>query len=251
MLPIGLQVYSLRDALAKDFDGTMTQVAKMGYEGVELFGSLPANTKTLLSGLGLKVSSKHGLYDDFLKDLPSHLDQVSDLGASVLVCAWSMATPEHGWEHITENLEVFAQAAKKQNIAFAYHNHAHEITQKVGHLTVLDYMAANAPTMQFEQDIAWLHAGHVDPASYLETYASRTVLAHVKDIKAKSGDSQDPTGLSHWETVELGQGEVNLKVALEAVTKTKSQWLLVEQDNSDDPIRSAKNNLEWLKNYSR
>ena len=249
MLPIGLQVYSLRDALAQDFDGTMTQVAQMGYEGVELFGQLPLNTKGLLSGLGLKVSSKHGLYDDFLNDLPQHLDQVSSLGAGVLVCAWSMATPENSWEKITENLEKFAQAAKTQNLAFAYHNHAHELTQKVGDKTVLDYMATNAPTMQFEQDIAWLHAGQVNPATYLETYANRTVLAHVKDIKAKSGDAQDPTGLSHWETVELGKGDVNLGAALTAVGKTKSQWLIVEQDNSADPIRSAKNNLEWLRNY--
>jgi sugar phosphate isomerase/epimerase len=247
MLPIGLQVYSVRDALAKDFDGTLTQVAKMGYEGVELFGQLPPNAKTLVSDLSLRVSSKHGLYDDFLKDLQPHLDQVSDLGASVLVCAWSMATPEHSWEHITENLEKFAGVAKKQNIALAYHNHAHELTQNVGNKTVLDYMAANAPTMQFEQDIAWLHAGHVEPAKYLGTYGERTALAHVKDVKAKSGDKQDPTGLSHWETVELGKGDVNLTAALAAVAKTKSQWLIVEQDNSDDPMQSAKNNLEWLK----
>ncbi len=248
-LPIGLQVYSLRDALSKDFDGTLTQVAKMGYDGVELFGELPATIKSLVTGLGLRVSSKHGLYDDFLKDLQPHLDQVSDLGASVLVCAWSMATAEHGWEKITENLEKFAQAAKKQNIAFAYHNHAHELTKKVANKPVLDYMAASAPTVQFEQDIAWLHAGHVDPVKYLESHANRTVLAHVKDVKAKSGDPQDPTGLSYWETVELGKGEVNLAAALAAVGKTKSQWLIVEQDNSDDPVRSAKNNLEWLRKH--
>ena len=74
-------------------------------------------------------------------------------------------------------------------------------------------------------------------------------MAHVKDIKAKSGDAQDPTGLSHWETVELGKGDVNLGAALTAVAKTQAQWLIVEQDNSDDPLRSAKNNLEWLRNY--
>jgi sugar phosphate isomerase/epimerase len=239
-LPIGLQVYSLRDALAKDFDGTMTQVAKMGYDGVELFGDLPKNTKSLLSGLGLGVPSKHGLYDDFLNDLQPHLDQVQALNAPVLVCAWSMATPEHGWEKITENLEKFAQAAKQQGVAFAYHNHAHELTQNVGDKTVLDYMAEHAPSVQFEQDIAWLHAGGVNPSHYLETYANRTILVHVKDAKKNSSD---------WDTVELGQGEVNLAAALTSAGKTQTQWLLVEQDNSDDPIRSAKNNLEWLKSY--
>jgi sugar phosphate isomerase/epimerase len=237
-LPIGLQVYSLREALTKDFDGTMKAVADMGYEGVELFGALPANTKHLLQGLGLKVPSKHGVYDEFVKDIQFHLDQVSDLGGSVLVCAWSMASEGNSWEKITEHLEAFAQAAKKHNMAFAYHNHAHELLQKVGEQTVLDYMAANAPTVQFEQDIAWVHAGLVDPAKYLQTYADRTPLVHIKDVKPSSDG---------WDTVELGQGEVNLSAALKAVSKTKSQWLLIEQDNSDDPIRSARNNLEWLK----
>lgn len=236
---IGLQVYSLRDALARDFDGTMKAVADMGYEGVELFGALPYNTKSLLNGLGLKVPSKHGVYDEFVTDIQFHLDQVADLGASVLVCAWSMAGA-HSWEKITENLETFAQAAQKHNLAFAYHNHAHELLQKVGDQTVLDYMAVQAPTVQFEQDIAWVHAGLVDPVKYLETYADRTPLVHVKDVKP-SGDG--------WDTVELGQGEVNLPAALSAARKTKSQWLLIEQDNSDDPIRSARNNLEWLKHH--
>ncbi len=240
MLPIGLQVYSLRDALAKDFDGTMKAVADMGYEGVELFGSLPANTKSLLKDLGLRVPSKHGVYDEFVKDIQFHLDQVADLGGSVLVCAWSMPNAEYSWEKITENLETFAQAAKKDNLAFAYHNHAHELLQKVGDKTVLDYMASNAPTLQFEQDIAWVHAGLVDPVNYLEAYADRTALVHVKDVKAKADG---------WDTVELGKGEVNLSAALTAATTTKSQWLLIEQDHSDDPIRSAKNNLEWLRNF--
>jgi sugar phosphate isomerase/epimerase len=240
MLPIGLQVYSLRDALAKDFDGTMAQVAEMGYDGVELFGDLPSNIQALLTGLGLRVPSKHGLYDHFLQDLQPHLDQVQALNAPILVCAWSMATPEHGWEKITENLELFAQRAKKQNITFAYHNHAHELTQKVGNTPVLDYMAKHAPTVAFEQDIAWLHAGAVDPSQYLEAYADRTVLVHIKDAKPKGSD---------WDTVELGQGEVDLKTALDSVNKTQSQWLLIEQDHSDDPLRSARNNLEWLKRY--
>jgi sugar phosphate isomerase/epimerase len=239
-MQIGLQVYSLREALSKDFDGTMKAVAGMGYQGVELFGSLPANTKSLLKDLGLKVPSKHGVYDEFVKDVQAHLDQVSDLGGSVLVCAWSMPGADYGWEKITENLEAFAQAAKKQGLSFAYHNHAHELLQKVGDKTVFDYMATNAPTVQFEQDIAWVHAGLVDPVTYLETYADRTPLIHVKDVKAKADG---------WDTVELGKGDVNLSAALKAATKTRSQWLLIEQDHSDDPIRSAKNNLEWLKQH--
>jgi sugar phosphate isomerase/epimerase len=237
-LPIGLQVYSLRDELAKDFDATLMQVAKMGYEGVELFGEIPAHTKTLLDGLGLKVAGYHGVYDPLRQDLQKYIDLVVSLGAPTLVCAWSNATPEHGWEHITENLEVFAQAANKHGLKFAYHNHDHELLNKVGDHTVLDYMAANAPTLMFEMDVAWLYAGGVDAASYLTKYASRTALVHMKDVKKSD---------AKFETVELGQGEVPLDIILKAAKTTVSPWLLAEQDNSDDPLRSAKNNLEWLR----
>jgi sugar phosphate isomerase/epimerase len=238
MLPIGLQVYSVRDTLSKDFNGTLEHLAKFGYEGVELFGDLPANTAKFLGELGLRVPGKHGLYDDFAKDLQPHIDQTLELNAPVLVCAWSMPNDNYSWEKITENLEIFAQAVKKQGLTFAYHNHGHELLQKVGNQTVLDYMAENAPSLHFELDIAWLHSGGVNPSDYLEKYASRTALVHVKDVKKNSSD---------WDTVELGQGEVGLAKALTSAHKTATQWLLIEQDHSDDPMRSAKNNLEWLK----
>jgi sugar phosphate isomerase/epimerase len=238
MLPIGLQVYSVRDALAKDFDGTLTQVAKMGYEGVELFGGLPSHAKKLVNELGLKVPGRHGLYDDFVKEIDKHIAETLELGAPVLVCAWSKPNANYTWEDITENLEKFAQRAKSQGVTFAYHNHDHELSEKVGEHTVLDYMAANSSALTFELDIAWLHAGGVNPAEYLDKYASRTALVHVKDVKQKG---------SGWDTVELGQGDVDLSKALSSAEKTQSQWFLVEQDHSDDPMRSAKNNLEWLR----
>jgi sugar phosphate isomerase/epimerase len=64
------------------------------------------------------------------------------------------------------------------------------------------------------------------------------VLVHVKDVKKKADD---------WDTVELGKGDVDLTKALAAARTTKTAWLLVEQDHSDDPMRSATNNASWLK----
>ncbi len=239
-LPVGLQVYSVRDAMAKDFDGTLAQVAKMGYEGVEVGGILPSHAKKLLGDLGLRVPGKHALYDELLNDLQQHVDHTLELGIPTLLCAWSMATPEHPWERITENLENIAQTVKKQGLEFAYHHHDHELLQTIGTQTVLDYMAEQAPSLAFEMDIAWLHVGGVVPSDYLEKYASRTVLVHVKDVKKTA------TG---FDTVELGQGDVDFESALVAARKTATTWLLAEQDHSDDPIRSAKNNSAWLRSH--
>ncbi|MGL4610782.1 MAG: sugar phosphate isomerase/epimerase family protein [Trueperaceae bacterium] len=240
MLPIGLQVYSVRDALAKDFAGTLTTLAKRGYAGVELFGDLPNNTKKIVTDLGLEIPGKHAAHSDLRENAQKYIDECLELDISVLICAWSMTNETFTWESITEDLENIAQQAQKHNLTFAYHNHAHELLQKVGNQTVLDYMATNAPTLKFELDVAWLYAGGVDPSAYLETYAERTVLVHIKDVrKAAKG----------WDTVELGQGTVPLGNSLASAKKTKSPWLIIEQDNSDDPMRSAKNNLEWLRNY--
>jgi sugar phosphate isomerase/epimerase len=239
MLPIGLQVYTVRHAMAKDFDGTLTQIAKMGYEGVEVGGILPAHAKKLCADLGLKIAGKHALYEELRTELQKHIDHTLELEVPTLLCAWSMATPEHAWETITETLESVAREVKGQGLNFAYHHHDHELKQHVGNQTVLDYMAENAPSMDFEMDIAWLHLGGVSPSAYLEKYAGRTILVHVKDVK------QSAKG---YEFAELGQGDVDLTKALAAARKTATTWLLAEQDESDDPIRSATNNAAWLRN---
>jgi sugar phosphate isomerase/epimerase len=200
-LPVGLQVYTVRHEMAKDFDGTLTQVAKMGYEGVEVGGLLPDHTKELCADLGLKIAGKHALYEELRTELQKHIDHTLELGAPTLLCAWSMATPEQGWETITETLEKVAQEVKRQGLNFAYHHHDHELKQQVNSVTVLDYMAENAPSIAFEMDVAWLHLGGVSPSGYLEKYAGRTILVHVKDVK-KSANG--------YEFAELGQGEVDL-----------------------------------------
>lgn len=240
MLPVGLQVYTVRHEMAKDFDGTLTQIAKMGYQGVEVGGILPAHAKKLCADLGLKIAGKHALYEELRTELQKHIDHTLGLEVPTLLCAWSMATPEHSWETITETLESVAQEVKRQGLNFAYHHHDHELKQHVGNVTVLDYMAENAPSMAFEMDIAWLHLGGVSPSQYLEKYAERTILVHIKDVR-KSAKGYD--------FAELGQGDVDLTKAIAAARKTATTWLLAEQDESDDPIRSATNNAVWLRSH--
>ena len=92
--------------------------------------------------------------------------------------------------------------------------------------------------LESELDIAWVHAGGAKPSAYLEKYASRTILVHIKDVKKTA------TG---WETVELGKGEVKLADAIAAAKDSSAQWLLVEQDNSPTPLESHAKNVAWLK----
>ncbi|GEM85944.1 sugar phosphate isomerase/epimerase family protein [Meiothermus granaticius] len=236
--PIGLQVYSLREALAQDFYGTLEQVAQMGYTGVELFGNLPPipELKPRLEELGLEVAGRHASLDQLTAGVEPFLEEVRALGAKYLVCAWSKANPT--WAQNADSLAELAEHTQRAGLRLLYHNHDHEIREGFAGSTALDYLLSRSEALGAELDIAWLHAGGADPVTYLRRYAARAPLLHLKDVR-KGGQG--------WETVELGMGEVNLKAAL--AQTTGAEWLLIEQDHSPDPLGSARRNLEWLKRH--
>lgn len=235
-LPIGLQIYSLREALAQDFYGTLEQVAQMGYQGVELFGNLPsaAGLRKRLDEMGLKVAGRHTVLEQLVGGLEPFLEEVQGLGARYLVCAWSKANPT--WEKNADQLAELAERTGRAGLKLLYHNHDHEIREQFAGKPALDYLLSRSGDLGAELDIAWLHAGGADPVGYLRRYVGRAPLLHVKDVRE---------GAQGWETVELGQGEVDLRAALGQVNG--AEWLLIEQDHSPDPLGSARRNLEWLR----
>jgi sugar phosphate isomerase/epimerase len=232
---IGLQLYSVRDALSADYSGTLEAVKNMGYTGVELFGNhLPApEIKALLERYGLVAIAHHFVLSELDKDFAACAERVRVIGTNTLVCAWSMPTSEQPWDAILGVLEQVAAKAKAAGLEFLYHNHDHEILQSVAGQRVMDAILERTDG---EIDIAWLTAGGVDAAAYLEQHAQKAKLQHIKDVRLEEGK---------WQTVELGQGSVPLEQCLRVDTP-KTAWLVVEQDHSPHPMQSAKNNFEWL-----
>lgn len=240
---IGMQIYGLRNELEHDFEGTLAKVTAMGVTGVELFGAhkSASDTKAILTRLNLTAVAAHVTFDTLESDLEGQIARTKEIGAGILVCAWSKAGDHQTWEQIADALERHAQACNAHGLEYAYHNHDHELTETVNGVPALDVIATRAPSVKLELDTAWLHAGGVKPSSYLEKYADRTVLVHIKDLRKTA------TG---WETVELGQGEVDLADTIAAAKKTSSQWLLLEQDNSPTALESHGRNAAWLKAHS-
>jgi sugar phosphate isomerase/epimerase len=231
---IGLQLYSVRDALSTDYAGTLEAVKNMGYAGVELFGNhLPAHEiKALLERIGLVAIAHHFVLNELEADFAACAERAHTVGTNTLVCAWSMPTAEQPWEAILSALEQIAAKAKQAGFEFLYHNHDHEILQTVAGQRVMDAILERADG---EIDVAWVTAGKVDAVVYLEQYAQKTKLIHLKDVR---------TDGEKWQTVELGQGQVPLEAILQV--RTASPWLVIEQDHSPDPMQSAKNNFVWL-----
>jgi sugar phosphate isomerase/epimerase len=234
-MKIGLQLYSVRDALAADYSGTLKTVKNMGYTGVELFGNhLPANQiKALLTGLELTAIAHHFVLSELEQDFAACAERTHAVGADTMVCAWSMPTPEQPWEAILTALEQVAIKAKAAGLRFLYHNHEHEILQTVAGQRVMD---AILERVDGELDVAWLVVGNTDAPAYLEQHSQKVGLQHIKDVQFDG---------EKWQTVELGQGSVPLKACLE-VSTPNTNWLVAEQDYSPNPMQSAKNNFDWL-----
>ncbi len=236
-MKIGLQIYSLRDALESDYQGTLQKVKNIGYAGAEIFGThLSAlKTKALFADTGLEIIGHHFSLPDLEKDLAACIARTKEVGTDNLVCSWSMPSPTQSWQAILESLKKITPEVQSAGLNFMYHNHDHEISQNIEGKRVLD---AILEICNSELDVAWVQAGGVSPAAYLEQNASKVKLLHIKDVRLEN---------QKWETVNLGTGTVPLTECLAAAQKTSSQWLIVEQDNSPDPIASAKHNFGWLK----
>ncbi|MBB6098372.1 sugar phosphate isomerase/epimerase [Deinobacterium chartae] len=229
MPEIAVQLYTLRHDLARDFPGTLSALARLGIRHVEFAGHYgdhgPESLRALLDELGLSVPSLHlqliALETDFQRQV--HLAHA--LGASHVVVPWWRAEDTAGWEDLRARLEALAPRVAEAGLRLAYHNHAHELSERLQGQPVLDALL-EVPGLGAEIDVAWVHAGGYDPAAYLTRY--RPDLVHLKDAR-QDGE--------RWQTVPLGQGEVPLEAALRA-SQGAAYWI-IEQDECQGPALEA------------
>lgn len=241
---VGLQLYTLRGETARDFPGTLARVAGLGFAGVEFagYGDFAAgDLRRLLRDLGLRAAASHVSLERLRLSLDAELDYAEEIGALALVCPWADPGTPLEWLTIAEQLNLAAQACQARGLRLAYHNHAHELTGRVGELPTLDALLTRAPQLDCELDVAWTHAGGADPVAYLQEYAPRVPLVHLKDVRRKGPGN----GMDAWDTVELGAGEVDLRAVLNAAGEAR--WWLVEQDHSADPWASLDVSVRFLR----
>ena len=244
-MKLGLQLYTVRDALAADFNGTLEAISTMAFDGVELAGNYggmePAGLKKYLNELGLDVAGMHLPLEALETDLEAQLHFAHAVGAKHVVCPWlDAARYASGWDSAIESLGKIARILEGEGVGFAYHNHTFEFESRVGSGYALDAIAAAGIPLEF--DIAWAHASGVNPATYLTQHSGHVPLLHVKDVKRVN----DKPGTDGWETVELGRGSVPLRDTLEVAQAAGVEWLLLEQDQSaGDAVESVRQSRAW------
>lgn len=246
---IGLQMYTVREDLAKDFRGTLRKIAGMGYEGVEFagYGDIPAQEmKELLDSLGLEAFGSHVGLANLEKDLQGEIEYLKTIGAKYAIVPHVNEEQRSDWNKLFEQFKVIGEEMKKHGLIFGYHNHAFEFEEKMEGSYVFDSMFAqvNADLLKVEMDIGWVQYAGEEPTQYIHKYTGRLPLLHLKDFrKSEPGTPID--------TVELGEGDLDLSAVIQAASDAEVEWLVVEQDRCENPpLQSVETSLNWLKeNY--
>ncbi len=265
-LPIGLQLYSVREMLPKDFDGTLKQVAAAGYSEVEaagFFGHSAKDVKTAMAGAGLRCVSAHYPWGQLDKGLSQIIDFHKELGAEYIVCSSPgfknppPAAPHGGHTALTMddwhwNAEQFNRAGatvKAAGLRFGYHNHVAEFGALGGAVPYDHLLKLTDPSLvTFEMDCGWVTVGGGDPVAYLKRYPERISMLHVKDFKrSETGGKPGAEPVA----AELGRGTTDFKPIFEATKRGQIKHYFVEQEAFDmPPFESLKIDADYMKNLS-
>ncbi|MDP4096785.1 sugar phosphate isomerase/epimerase [Paenibacillus sp. P96] len=247
MAKIGLQLYTVRDQLEQDFEGTLRKVAALGYQGVEFhtfFGRTAEEVKALLDELGLEILGTHVAYQRLVDHLDEEIAYHKAVGNKYLVVPY-LTEEERQWSEVFDNLAKIGTALKEAGLVLCYHNHEFELTEELDGKPVFDvmYETVSADVLQVEMDTCWVHYGGYDPVEYIARYTGRLPIIHLKDM------SRNEEG--NAVTVELGKGEVNLSAIADAAVGAGVDWIVVEQDHcANPPIQSIETSIQWIKEYA-
>jgi len=250
-LAIGLQLYTLRDDMAADFEGTLRKAAALGYKGVEFagyFGRSAESVRTLLDELGLTTIGSHVSLERIKTDLQGEIDYLKTIGGKYFICPYLQPQDyesEEKWKQLFTLFQQVGIEVSKQGLVFCYHNHAFEFESHVDGQFAFDalYGQTSPEAVQVELDVCWVQFAGQDPLAYIRKYSGRLPLLHLKDFtKGAEGNLI---------TLELGKGDVSLKDVIAAATDAGVSWLVVEQDNCQiAPLDSIANSMNWLQlNY--
>jgi sugar phosphate isomerase/epimerase len=242
----GLQLFTVRDALRADLDGTLRRIADIGYREVELAGmpSVSAGVfREKLRQYGLAVPSMHAGYESLRDDLDGVLDEARLFDASFLVCPFVDARERRtaaGWKRVCRTLNWAGRYLRSRGYTLAYHNHDYEFAAFADGATPFELLIAETDPqdVKLELDVYWLARAGLDPVRYLKENEARLALVHLKDM-ARDG-----------ETAELGAGILPMEQIVRTALSAGAKHLFVEQDTSPDALDSIAISWRFLASLS-
>jgi sugar phosphate isomerase/epimerase len=253
---VGVQLYSVRDQMKADFDGTIAKVAAIGYKEVEFagyFDRTPQQVRAVVDKNGLAAVSTHVQYDELDEKFPAVIEASKIIGLGYIVCPWipeDLRKSPDIWKKASEKFNRCGEQTKKAGIQFAYHNHWFEFLPVNGKLPYDQLLAdCDANLVKMELDLCWITVGGGDPLKYFNEYPGRFPLVHVKDMKKLPQVTQAGTqdfGSSLDDMTSVGDGIIDWKKIFAQSEKAGIKHYIVEHDKPADPFQSIQRSYEYL-----
>jgi sugar phosphate isomerase/epimerase len=260
-LPLGLQLYSVRQQMAENLDITFAAVAAAGFVEVEA-AALPAKSyseiRAALNKAALRCVGAHHPFADLFTRFDEIAEYDAGLGANYLICASPGRRPASAgsdprqpmtledWRYNAETFNLFGERAAAHGMGFGYHNHIHEFNLIDGVSPYEELLRLTDPKkVTFELDCGWARVANHDPVQLMQQHPYRFSMLHVKDFHL--GAASDPGRDAH--VTELGRGDIDYKPIFDQARKNQRiRHEFVEQESFDVPWQeSLKIDSEYTK----
>ncbi|HEY2647669.1 MAG TPA: sugar phosphate isomerase/epimerase [Puia sp.] len=259
---IGLQLYTVRDAMGTDPLGTLKKVAQIGYNSIEnatytgsekFYGMDALTYKKVLTDNGLVANSGHyrlgeeqekgaDVQGTILHDWQKAVDDASTLGLKYMVCAYLSSYERGDLDHYKKLADIFNKAGetcKKSGIQFCYHNHDFEFQVQNGMFPydiILEKTDKN--NVKMEVDLYWIKKAGQDPLALFQKHPGRFPLWHVKDMSKEADQS----------FAAVGTGIIDFKTIFQHKDQAGMKFFFVEQDKCPgSPFDSIAQSYKFIK----
>lgn len=270
-LPVGIQVYGLRDLLEntpEQFAEVMKDVKAIGYDGVELaglYGLDPEYIRKTLEEIGLIPISAHVPLVELMEDAKGVADTYKKIGVKYIAVPY---LPEEyrpntpGYATVLKEMERIGRVMKDNGIKLEYHNHDFEFVKLPDGTFGFDDIYTQIPEdlLKVEPDLCWIKVAGQSPVDYLKKYGPRCEVVHLKDFIKEGNpknmykligidveEAEGDTGIFEFRPV--GFGMQIWEPILEATLSAGAQWVVVEQDEhyNLEPMEAARRSREYLR----
>jgi sugar phosphate isomerase/epimerase len=240
-IPLGVQLYSVREECEKDFPGTIKAVSQIGYKGVEFAGyynTSAADIRKMLDDDGLVACGTHTAYETVHGDaLKKTIEFNHTIGNRFLIVPYMTADSADDWKKRADEFNAIAETLKPENMRIGYHSHEHDFHQFDGQSSWEIFGRNTSPDVILQLDTSNAADGGADPLAELKKFPGRTRSIHIK-----------PHGAGEESVI----GEDKLPWAdifAWCQRQGGTEWFVVEHETSKDPLDTIRRTFAALKKF--
>lgn len=241
---IGLALFTVGRLSSRDYEGTLREVARIGYRDVDMYiydaRREPRETRAMLDRVGLSCASARIATPALYRGWDRFLDAANTLGARWITLA-NVSYEERlllrDWHELAGVLNKAGEAARRHGLTLCYHNHSFELEMLEGAVPLDVLLASTDPALvRLQMDVYWMKHGGRDPAAEIRRLGTRVATLHLKDM-----DATPARGIT-----SVGRGTIDFKSVLAAAADAKVSHYFVEEDAPADPLQAIRSGYDYL-----